>query len=278
VKESKFGLEWNDRTISLIQNIDANPKVEFGGLHSHIGSQISDPKEMINAAGQLIEYIAQLREYDISCKALNIGGGIGIKYLPTDVMPSIGFFMKHVLEALVSGLEAKKLPLPFLLIEPGRSIVGNAGCTIYKVGSIKEGHDGTFFAAVNGGMTDNIRTALYQATYHAAVANNADRGEQKFKYKIVGKCCESGDVLIHEIMLPKLAEGDILTVFCTGAYNAALSSNFNKHTLPGMVLISKGQSHWLVREQSIDDLLRYDLIPEHLEDFSKQEILEQQNA
>jgi diaminopimelate decarboxylase len=278
VKESKFGLEWNDRTISLIQNIDSNPKVDFGGLHSHIGSQISDPKEMINAAEQLIEYIDQLRKHEIACKALNIGGGIGIKYLPTDVMPNIGFFMKHVLEALVTGLKTKNLPLPFLLVEPGRSIVGNAGCTIYKVGSIKEGHDGILIASVNGGMTDNIRTALYQASYHAIVANNVDRGERKFRYKIVGKCCESGDVLIHEIFLPKLSEGDILTIFCTGAYNAALSSNFNKHTLPGMILISKGQSHWLVREQPIDDLLRYDIIPEHLQGEYKSERLLEQNA
>ncbi len=260
VKDSKFGLMWSDETLSFIKQIEADQNVEFAGLHYHIGSQITDPTEIIKGAELIVESMSILKKHNIACRVLDIGGGIGIKYLPNDPEVDIDSFMKDVLLSLVKELKAKGLDLPEVLIEPGRAIAGNAGCTVYKVETIKPMDDGDgFFVAVNGGMTDNIRTALYQAKYFAMRANKAKETSPAFKYKVVGRCCETGDLLIHEIMLPKLAIGDVLVIFCTGAYNASLASNFNKHPIPGMILVKDASYEWIVKEQPVEDMIRYDV-------------------
>lgn len=259
VKDAKFGMAFDDNLLEFIKSIQNNPNIKFDGLHCHIGSQISNPNNMVAAMEKLSDYIEMLARHNISCNMLNIGGGVGIKYREDDVMPSIGDFMKIVLTSLKDSLESKNLPLPELMIEPGRSIVGDAGYTLYKVGSIKKSPFDFHYASVNGGMSDNIRTPLYNAAYEAMLVNDPARRKEKLKYKIVGKCCESGDILIQEIDLPCMNFGDCLIIFSTGAYNASMASNFNKHNFPGMIMIyPDGKHDWIVQEQSLDDLFKWD--------------------
>lgn len=259
VKDAKFGMGFDEGFIALVKKISKSENVKFDGLHSHIGSQIADPLNMVEAVSILVDYISELQKHNIACPVLNIGGGVGIKYKEDDQIMPIYDFMKEVLSKLASCLAEKVLDLPFLMIEPGRSIIGDAGYTLYKVGTIKKSNMGYSYAAVNGGMSDNIRTPLYDASYDAKLVNDVDRDSSEESYKIVGKCCESGDVLIQNISMPKLSFNDSIIIFSTGAYNASMASNFNKHNFPGMIMVGAGAYRWIVKEQPIDDLIMYDL-------------------
>lgn len=259
VKDAKFGMAFDNELLELIKGLKSNPNINFNGLHCHIGSQISNPSNMVAAMERLSEYIEVLRNADVNCEILNIGGGVGIKYRESEEMPSIEEFMKIVLTSLRESLESKNLPLPHLMLEPGRSIIGDAGYTLYKIGTIKQSPFDFDYAAVNGGMSDNIRTPLYSASYSAMIVNDVGRNALAQKYKIVGKCCESGDVLIQEINLPKLSFGDTIIILSTGAYNASMASNFNKHNFLGMIMISNGTYEWIVKEQPLEDLVQYDV-------------------
>jgi diaminopimelate decarboxylase len=148
------------------------------------------------------------------------------------------------------------VPLPNLAIEPGRSIVSQAGCTLYRIGHIKESDEVTFLA-VHGGMSDNMRVALYKAQYDACVANKMGKPLVK-QYKVVGNCCESGDVLIEDIMLPECSSGDILAVFNTGAYNYSMANQYNKHPVPGIIFVRNNDYYWSTRPQTLADLIRDD--------------------
>lgn len=258
VKYSKFGLPINDsRTLDLILELAKSEAVHFKGLQFHIGSQIVNFQAYTDAINNIVEYLAVLQASGVTIETLDCGGGLGVVDDEATV-ETIKRFAKHVAEAFVLACERYAVPLPDLIVEPGRSIVSQAGCTLYEVGYIKE-TDGINFLAVHGGMSDNIRVALYHAQYHACVANKMDQKPTKY-YKVVGNCCESGDVLIEDIELPECATGDILAVFNTGAYSHSMASHYNKHLLPGVVFVRDNSYVWTTKQQTLEDLVRHDVV------------------
>lgn len=265
IKESKFGFYTDQaRVPEYLKTVCASGYIVFRGIHFHIGSNIYDLENFIDAINVIVDYLVFLKENNIEVENLNVGGGLGIAYMETDIAPSIPFFVEQVCKKIVKSCHENGLVLPHLMMEPGRSIVGQAGCTIYKVGSIKEGHNGVLYAAVNGGMSDNMRPALYQAEYTAAIANKMNSEERKYLYKIVGKCCETGDVLIENITLPACEAGDVLVVFCTGAYHHSIANSFNKLMIPGMIFVKDKKFSWIAREQNFEDIIACDILPNYL--------------
>lgn len=261
--ESKFGfIIENGAAEEAITNIMNHPNLRFAGIHVHIGSQILDITDYIKAIDLTTDFIKKLHNKKIAISELNLGGGLGISYTCNDKKLEIDDFIKTISDHLTAKLTAKHLPLPKLMLEPGRSIVGEAGTTIYKIGSTKTSNN-QIYAAVNGGMSDNIRPALYQAKYHAVIANKMME-PAAVDSKIVGKHCESGDVLIEQILLPKPNRGDILAIFSTGAYNYSMVSNYNRLPTPGMVLVRDGKVDWIVRAQGLKDVIRDDVLPRRL--------------
>lgn len=253
VYKSKFGLPIDDPcTLDLIVRMSKSVNVVFKGLHFHIGSQVLDFQGYTDAIQCIIQYLAALQGQGIVIETLNIGGGLGVD--DTEVtLHTIERFAKHVCTQLVQQCQRYGVSLPNLAIEPGRSIVSQAGCILYRIGHIKES-DGITFLAVHGGMSDNMRVALYNVKYHMCVANKMDRLPVK-PYKVVGNCCESGDILMEDIMLPACATGDILAVFNTGAYSHSLANQYNKHLIPGVVFVGDHTYRWVTKPQSVEDLI-----------------------
>jgi diaminopimelate decarboxylase len=267
VKESKFGFYRDqDRIPEYLQKVCANGYIKFKGIHFHLGSNIHKASFYEEALDKVGEYLAFLKDKGCCVEELNIGGGLGIAYEDHDSVPDIHHFVKVLCEKLILTCKMKNIDLPDLMLEPGRSIVGQAGCTLYNIGTIKEGSESVHYAAVNGGMTDNLRVALYQAKYTGVLANKMTSSVKKRPYKIVGKCCETGDILIENICLPPCAAGDVFVVFSTGAYTHSLASNYNKHPFPGIVFVREGAYDYVSREQSLEDLISLDKIPPHLLD------------
>ena len=265
VRESKFGVPIDDpSTWSLIELAFKSPFIHFKGIHFHLGSQITELTAYSQAIKKIISYIKRLHDKCIHVEALNIGGGLGAPYTIADQSLSIDGFIKELCQGICEEYQLNNLELPKLMIEPGRSIIASAGCTLYKIGHIKGDRSEILYAPVNGGMSDNLRPSLYQAEYSAAIANKMNWDGPTQKYKIVGKCCETGDVLIQKITLPQCSPGDVLVMFVTGAYQHALASNYNKHTLPGVLLVRDGAYEWLTKEQPYSDLIQHDLVPLHL--------------
>lgn len=262
--ECKFGfIIDNNAAEEAIARIIENPNLKFMGIHTHIGSQILDISDYTKAIDRTIAFIKKLHNKQITIDELNLGGGLGITYTNKDKKVEIQEFIKVVSEYLTAKLNENNLPLPRLMFEPGRSIVGEAGTTIYKIGSTKTTKSQTL-VAVNGGMNDNIRPALYQAKYHAVIANRMNE-EPAIDTKIVGKSCETGDILIEQILLPSTCRGDILAIFSTGAYNYSIASNYNRLPVPGMVLVRDGKAEWIVKPQTFEDIIRNDVLPDRLQ-------------
>ncbi|MGV2432002.1 MAG UNVERIFIED_CONTAM: diaminopimelate decarboxylase [Rickettsiaceae bacterium] len=256
--ESKFGfiIDNNSAEEAIMMTLN-EPNLEFLGIHIHIGSQILDLNDYTKAIDLTTEFMKKLHDKKIIVNELNLGGGLGIKYTSRDKKIEINHFIETVCLHLTKSLKNKNLLLPKLMFEPGRSIVGEAGTTIYKIGSTKTSKN-QIFAAVNGGMNDNIRSSLYQAKYHAVIANKMNEAANT-DTKIVGKSCESGDVLIEQIFLPTPVRGDILAIFSTGAYNYSMASNYNRIPVPGMALVKSGKVEWIVKPQTLEDIIRNDL-------------------
>lgn len=264
VRGSKFGVPIESPlAFELIQKMTKSPYVNFQGIHCHIGSQILDFQSYTDALKELITFIKLLAEQNICVATLNIGGGLGVK----ETVPSaqiIRQWVAHVCQILKQLYAEINLPLPDLNIEPGRSIVSEAGCTLYQIGAIKPAGNVTLLA-VHGGMSDNIRPALLGAQYIGVVANKMRKPIHPQAYKVVGNCCESGDVLIPEVYLPHCIEGDVLAVLHTGAYSYSLANQYNKHPLPGMIFVSEnGTYDWVTKPQSLDQLIQNDVVPPHL--------------
>jgi len=237
----------------------ADPNLKFIGIHVHIGSQILDISDYIKAIDVVTSFIKKLYDEKVVINELNLGGGLGIVYNSDDKKIEIEDFIKTITTHLIAKISEQKLPLPKLMLEPGRSIVGEAGTTIYKIGATKT-RNKQIYAAVNGGMNDNIRPSLYQAKYCAVMANRMNE-IANVDTKIVGKSCESGDVLIEQVFLPSPHRGDILAVLSTGAYNYSMASNYNRIPIPGMVLVKAGKVDWIVKPQTLEDLIRNDVLP-----------------
>lgn len=247
--DSKFGLligsEDLNKTLELIKKSDY---VTLEGFHSHIGSQIMTMEGFYAAIDKLLEYMKNFDEV----LSLNIGGGFGAKYTSDDKVLEI----KDVASGLIKYTEAKlkelDLKIKTLMIEPGRSIVCEAGTTLYKVGALKHTPNRQYYF-VDGGMTDNIRPALYQAKYEGFIVGKEN--EEKKLVTVAGKCCESGDIIMEDTYLPEAEEGDLLVVKSTGAYGYSMSSNYNKALRPAVVFVKDGISSLAVRRQTFEDLI-----------------------
>jgi len=263
--DSKFGVALeNGEAIEIIAEAAKLSNVKVVGLHCHIGSQIFDISPFEEAARVMLNFIAKLKEeLGIEIEELNLGGGFGIKYTEEDDPVEYEQYIKSVSNVVKSVCEEKGIKLPFIVMEPGRSIVASAGITLYKIGTIKDIKGVRKYIAVDGGMTDNPRYALYQSKYEGVIANKADAKKTE-KVTIAGKCCESGDLLGKDVMLPEVEEGDILAILATGAYNYSMSSNYNRIPRPPVVLVKDGKARIIVKREDYDDIIRNDILPEDL--------------
>lgn len=258
--DSKFGFDLSqvDEIVELIQNQYKNLRLK--GLHAHIGSQIFELKSYYDEVEILVKEIARInKKFGLNLSEMNIGGGLGVKYTSKDVPPSI----EELAVAVTESMKKYSVEIPTIYIEPGRSIISTSGVTLYTVGSSKQVPNGRKYVAVDGGMADNPRPSMYQAEYVAEVANKIHT-EDKEIVTIAGRYCESGDILINEIELPKLDTGDILCVYNTGAYNYSMASNYNRVEKPAMVLVNNSHSDIIVYRERLEDLVSHDNIPDRL--------------
>lgn len=269
--DSKFGIDISElsKAIDLLVN-EYTETLNLRGLHAHIGSQIFDTEPYLDLCELLLNVIFNIRKHyseapNFPLDDLNLGGGLGVHYTGEDDPPDV----THTIQALAdkTARYAQQLGMspPRLLLEPGRSLVATAGLTLYTLGTQKHVPDGSRnFVAVDGGMGDNIRPALYQAKYDAMLVSGQDRPVSEHPWRVVGKYCESGDVILPEISLPEPQDGDLLVVFGTGAYNASMAMAYNRIGRPAMVLVENGRHHLLVARESQEDLVARDHIPSHL--------------
>lgn len=256
--DSKFGItiRKQDEIQELVKVVADSEYVTFKGFHSHIGSQITETEGFERALEIMIRFIKDMKEaYGIQSDWLSIGGGFGIKYTASDKPIPLGKMAQILSGACERLLKENGVELKKLLIEPGRSIVGEAGYALYKVGFSKD-TDTKHFLFVDGGMSDNIRPALYQAEYSCDIATRL--GEPKDKtYCIAGKNCESGDILIREAPLPKTAaEGDLLVIYAAGAYGYSMASNYNRAGRPEVVFVKDGKARRVLRRETYEDQLK----------------------
>lgn len=263
--DSKFGFTLPDgQAIDGVKEAISLDNVSLVGLHCHIGSQIFAMQSFQHATSIMMDFIADVKKtsgYELM--ELDMGGGFGIYYYPGDEPPAAEDWAEAVMLTVESKAKELGLTTPRVIVEPGRSIAGPAGVTLYTAGSVKEVKDIRKYLAVDGGMGDNPRPALYGSKYTAIVANRANQAAVE-KVSIAGKCCESGDMLIWDCDLPSVAAGDIIAAFATGAYNYTMSSNYNRLPRPAMVLVNNGSADLILKRESYEDLIRNDLIPGRL--------------
>ena len=255
--DSKFGIPLNEKTIGEAMAKVMNTEfLKLLGFHFHIGSQISDNTNHLKAIRIIMELIKEVKEkYGFITKELNTGGGYGIRYAEDEKRKPLKYFTDSIIEEVEKISKEYDLERPIITIEPGRWIVGEAGITLYTIGAIKEIPGIRTYVSIDGGMPDNPRPSLYQANYGAIVANKANEKLTE-TVTIAGKCCETGDILIWDLKVPKVETGDILAVFSTGAYNYSMSSNYNKIPRPPVVMISEGKDRLIVKRETYEDLLR----------------------
>ncbi|MBP5467105.1 MAG: diaminopimelate decarboxylase, partial [Clostridia bacterium] len=261
--DSKFGFSVeNGDADNAVKKLIAKPNVDFCGLHCHIGSQIFEKTSFLIAAEKMIDYYKKVSEdFGAKLSVLNLGGGFGIYY--TDADPKFhaedyADYVKCVCEKLCACLAEKGMEKPYLIFEPGRAIVGEAGITLYSVGRIKRITGLKNYLSVNGGMFENPRYALYQAKYTVLAAERLN-DKPDMVYTVAGKCCESGDVIAENVSLPEMREGELLAVLSTGAYNYSMASNYNRNFVPPVVMAENGKSYLCVKGQTFDDIVRNDL-------------------
>ena len=250
-----FGLE-NGLAQMAVETVLSIKGLNLAGFHCHIGSQIFESAPFNATAEVMMSFAKDLREkYGFQTKELDFGGGFGIRYTEDDKPISVKEHLTTLVETVKRYSKEYKITIPKILIEPGRAIVGEAGTTVYTVGSIKNIPGIRTYVSVDGGMGDNIRTALYGAKYSSMLANKANREPQE-TVSVAGKCCESGDMLIWDAVLPKVSPGDLLAIFCTGAYNYTMSSNYNRLGRPPVVFVKDGLANLMVKRETYEDMLR----------------------
>jgi len=259
-EDSKFGFGLNEGlALEAVKHAIDTPGVKYDGLHMHIGSQIYALHSFAAAIEVMVGFMCEIRtKLGVETAILNTGGGLGVAYGVPDDPATIEDYAKIVVDGIKEACEACGILTPRIAVEPGRSVVANAGVTLYTVGNIKEIPNIRTYISVDGGMTDNIRTSLYQAHYEAFIANKADQPRSKTA-TIAGKHCESGDIVVSDGPLQPTEVGDILCVPATGAYCQSLSSNYNKQVRPGVVWVAEGNWRWVVRRETYEDLLRCDV-------------------
>lgn len=260
-KDSKFGIPLDSEIIfPAIEQAIKSELVNFMGLHFHVGSQLNDNSSHLKALEITLNIIKEIYlRYDFITPEINVGGGFGIQYTNEDDRRSYSYFLDPLMEGIEGFSKELNIERPEVVIEPGRSIVGEAGITLYTVGTIKEIPGLRKYVSVDGGMTDNIRPALYHAKYMGIAANKASEMKTDI-VTICGKCCESGDILIKDVQVAPLDRGDIFAIFTTGAYGYSMANNYNKNPLPAVVLIKDGKSEIIVRRQSYEDMIKNEVI------------------
>jgi diaminopimelate decarboxylase len=258
-EDSKFGFGLNHGlAMDGARRACELPGIDFAGLHMHIGSQIFALQSYSKAIEVMVEFMEAVRaETGRTVRDLDVGGGIGIKYGLADEPSTIEDFGKVVVDGIKDECERQGLPVPRILIEPGRAVVANAGITLYTVGTIKELPGIRTYVAIDGGMTDNIRPALYGARYECLVANKADEPRTEI-VTVAGKHCETGDLIARDVPIQRVDTDDVLAVCATGAYCQSMSSNYNKQVRPAVVFVRDGEARVVVRRETYDDLLRCD--------------------
>lgn len=258
--DSKFGfaLETGE-AMSAVKKTFEFENVELTELHCHIGSQIFDIDPFVSAAEVMMGFIADIKkETGHTVTELNLGGGFGIMYTNKDNPTAYDNYMNAVSKAVIAKADEYGIPVPYIYIEPGRSVVGEAGITLYTVGARKEIPDVRTYVSVDGGMTDNIRYALYQSDYTVVNASKADK-EANDKVTVAGKCCESGDLVQKDTMVADVQSGDILAVLSTGAYNYSMSSNYNRNPRPAIVMVKDGKARLIVKRETYENIVANDL-------------------
>ena len=266
--DSKFGFSIADGTAEKITAYALTKKhVALRGFHCHIGSQIFERQSFVLAAEKCMDFAAEIKQkLGFVTEELNMGGGFGIWYTDEDkkISPEgYGEYLKALIDTIKSKAKEKKLKLPYLVVEPGRSIVGEAGITLYTVGTIKEIPGVKKYVAVDGGMFDNPRYALYQAKYTPVLESRAAEKATEV-VSVAGKCCESGDLIAVNVNLPKAESGDILAILSTGAYNYSMAMNYNRNLIPPCILVREGRADYIVKPQTYEDLTRNDAVPDSL--------------
>ena len=258
--DSKFGfaLETGEAYEAVKKAIECS-HINLVGLHCHIGSQIFDIDPFVKAAEVMLTFIAKIKdELGFEVKELNLGGGFGIRYTEEDAPVGYDKYMEKVSEKVKEVCAEKNVKLPFILIEPGRSIAAPAGITLYTVGGRKEIPNIRTYVSVDGGMGDNPRYALYQSKYDVEVANKANLPKTE-TVTVAGKCCETGDLIGEGMPIQPVEPGDILAVLATGAYNYSMSSNYNRIPKPPVVMIRDGKSRVVVKRETFEDIVRNDI-------------------
>ena len=258
--DSKFGFDLTqiDEAVNLIKNECKN--LEIKGLHAHIGSQIFETQVYYDEIGVLIKELKRINEvHNLNLDEMNIGGGLGITYTNEDCPPSVYELADVILKSIKENCAKYNFDEPILYIEPGRSIVGTSGVTLYTIGSYKQVPKGRKYIAVDGGMADNPRPSMYGARYVAEIANKKEN-ENFEKVTVAGRFCESGDILIKDIELNSPETGDILCVYNTGAYGYSMSSNYNRVLKPAMVLVNNSQSDIIIKRETYEQLVQNDVL------------------
>jgi len=263
--DSKFGFDLGNGTaLRAVVQASQLPNLELLGLHSHIGSQIFEVEGFRMAVEKIANFAADIRDAEnIMMSVMNLGGGFGIRYTEGDTPLPVHQYVDAIAGTVKETFAMRDYPLPEIWIEPGRSIVGEAGTTLYTVGTSKDIPGVRKYIAVDGGMTDNPRPALYQSVYEAMLANRADEPQEEV-VSVAGKACESGDMLIWDVKLPQVQTGDILAVSSTGAYNYSMASNYNRIRRPAVVFVQEGQADVVVQRESHEHIASLDVIPTRL--------------
>ena len=264
-KDSKFGIPLDEHILyPLIKRAIESSYLDFYGLHFHVGSQLFDHSAHLTATKTALKIVAEIQKrYRYAVKELNVGGGFGVSYLASDKRQPYRYFLDPLMDLVQTFCQENDLKRPAIVIEPGRSIVAEAGISLHTIGSIKQVPKMRTYAAIDGGMTDNIRPGLYQAQYSGMIANNAQAAANQI-VTISGKACESTDILIKDLAVPTIQTGDLFATFTTGAYGYSMASNYNKIPIAAVVLVNQGKAELIVKRQSYDQMIQNEQIPDSL--------------